>query len=238
MGTLPFRLIYCADGNPAFARAAVEAGWTYGAQLPATVYEAVHFADQDWKKPDRKAYMAALALHRPGMATVLDWETWDRFDEVMSWAEEAAIHVAVAVVVIPKVIGGIPRIPADIGGKRIVLGYSVPTSYGGSPVPLWEHAGRPVHLLGGSPQEQMRLWYAFGGVGCEVVSADGNMAGQQARKGRYWSRTPGPKGHWKQLADCGDERTDGVPLECFKRSLVAIRDVWSERADTEPGPWG
>jgi hypothetical protein len=166
---------------------------------------------------------------------VLDWERDDQFGEVMGWAEEAAAHVREAVVIVPKVVGGVPRVPVSVGGRRVILGYSVPTSYGGSPVPLWEHAGRPVHLLGGSPQEQLRLWYAFGGVGCAVVSADGNMAGQQARKGRYWSRAPGRKGHWKQLADCGDTRTDGVPLECFRRSLEAIRDAWAGRAVCQSG---
>jgi hypothetical protein len=222
-------LVCCHDGNPAFAAAVVESGWLYGARLPSTVYRPVWFADQDWREPDRGAYMAALAAHRPAMATVLDWERDGQFAEVMGWAEEAARHVTEAVVVVPKVVGGVPRVPDAVGGRRVVLGYSVPTRYGGSPVPLWEHAGRPVHLLGGSPQEQLRLWYAFGGVGCEVVSADGNMAAQQARRGRYWSRSPGPKGHWKQLRDSGDEREDGVPLECFRRSLRAIRDVWCER---------
>jgi hypothetical protein len=229
VGALPLSLIYCADGNPAFAAASVAAGWRYGARLPSTVYQPPWFADQDWKAPDRAAYMAALAAHRPAMATVLDWERDDQFGEVLGWAEEAARHVREAVVIIPKVVGGVPRVPARVGGRRVVLGYSVPTSYGGSPVPLWEHAGRPVHLLGGSPQEQLRLWYAFGGVGCEVVSADGNMAAQQARRGRFWSRAPGPKGHWKQLNDSGDTRTAGVPLECFRRSLAAIRGAWEGR---------
>lgn len=229
MGTPPLKLIYCADGNPDFAAAAVEAGWLYGARLPSTVYRPVYFADQDWKKPDRDKYMAALKAHRPAVASVLDWEREGQLGEVLAWAEEAAACVTEAVVVIPKVVGGIPDVPPAVGGRRVILGYSVPTSYGGSPVPLWEHAGRPVHLLGGSPQEQMRLWYAFGGVGCEVVSADGNMAAQQARKGRYWSRTPGPKGHWRQLSECGDDRRDGVPLECFRRSLAAIREAWASR---------
>ena len=57
-------LIYCADGNPTFAALAVAAGWRYGARLPGTVYQPVHFADQDWRNPDRARYMAALATHR------------------------------------------------------------------------------------------------------------------------------------------------------------------------------
>jgi hypothetical protein len=225
MVNCPIQLIYCADGNRAFAVAAVAAGWIYGARLPATVYQAVHFADQDWREPNRKAYMAALQLHRPAMATVLDWEREEQLGEVLDWTEEAAQHVRDSVVIIPKVPGGIGLLPREIGGKRIVLGYSVPTSYGGSPVPVWEHAGWPVHFLGGSPQEQMRLWRLFGVI-CDVVSADGNMAGQQARKGRTWTRKPGRKGHWQQLSELGDKREEGVPLECFRRSLAAIRETW------------
>ena len=74
MGTPPLKLIYCADGNPDFAAAAVEAGWLYGARLPSTVYRPVYFADQDWRRPDRARYMAALMAHRPAVASVLDWE--------------------------------------------------------------------------------------------------------------------------------------------------------------------
>ncbi len=215
-------LIYCADGNPVFARAAVLAGWLYGARLPATVYQPPHMADQDWKAPDRAAYMTALARHRPAIATVLDWEREDQLPEVLSWAAEAAQYVGEAVLIVPKVVGGIGLLPHRIGGREVRLAYSVPTSYGGSPVPLWEHAGRPVHLLGGSPQEQLRLSQ----YRClRVVSADGNMTGQQARRGRFWSRRPGEKGHWGQLSRAGDDREKPAE-ECFRRSLEAILDAW------------
>lgn len=221
-------LIYCADGAPKLARAAVEAGWLYGARLPATVYAPVHFADQDWRSPDRAAYLAALAVHRPACATVLDWEREEQLPEVLSWAEEAARYVRESVLIVPKVVGGIPLLPREIGGKRVVLAYSVPTSYGGCPLPLWEFAGWPVHLLGGSPQQQMRVWSLLSPI-CEVVSVDGNMSGQQARRGRTWTSKPGPKGHWQQLSDLGDDRTEEVDLECFRRSLVAIREAWERR---------
>lgn len=219
-------LIYCADGNPALAALAVAAGWKYGARLPGTVYQPVWFADQDWKNPNRRAYMAALARHRPACATVLDWEREEQLPEVLDWAEEAADHVAESVLVVPKVVGGVSSIPRVVGGRRVVLAYSVPTSYGGSPVPLWELAGWPVHLLGGSPQAQMRLWSQLA-VCCEVVSVDGNMAAQQARKGRTWLKNQTRKGHWNQLRTLGDDRQHGVYLECFRRSLEAISEAWA-----------
>lgn len=214
-------LIYCADGNPEFARIAVESGWRYGAKLPSTVYQPVWFADQDWKKPNREAYIAALAEHRPEVATVLDWEHPEQLDEVLAWAEDAARYVG-RIVVIPKVPGRVDDVPEVIGGKPVILGYSVPTSYGGTTCGTWEFGSRPVHLLGGSPQAQMKLARYL-----NVVSVDGNMAGQQARKGRFWMRRQGPKGHWEQLSETGDNRETGVPAECFRRSLVAIAEAWS-----------
>src|SRR5262245_21011230 len=120
----PPRLVYCADGNPAFAHSAVEAGWLYGARLPATVYEKVWFADQDWKAPERVGYMKALADHRPACATVIDWEQEEQLSEVLSWAEEAAQYVTESVLIVPKVSGLIDRIPRQVGGRRIVLAYS------------------------------------------------------------------------------------------------------------------
>ncbi len=213
-------LIYAADGNPTFARLAVEAGWLYGAKLPSTVYQRVYFADQDWKKPDRAAYMKALSEHRPEVATVLDYEREWQWGEVLSWAEEAAQYVR-KVVVIPKVPDTIADIPAQIGGADVILGYSIPTTFGGTPCPMWEFRGRPVHLLGGSPQKQMRLFQYL-----DVVSADGNMPAMQARKGRTWLRWPTRKGHWTQLAELGDDRAEPA-AECFRRSLNEIKAAWS-----------
>jgi hypothetical protein len=113
--------------------------------------------------------------------------------------------------------GRIGALPTRIGGKEVRLGYSVPTRYGGSPVPLWEHVGRTIHLLGGSPQEQLRLCrYAC----LDVRSADGNMMAQQARKGRTWTRKDF---HFVQLRDLGDHRTSGAAAECFRRSLAEAR---------------
>ena len=54
-------LIYCGGGNAKFAQIAIDAGFLYGAQLPSTVYHPLHFADQNWKRPDREKYMKAVA---------------------------------------------------------------------------------------------------------------------------------------------------------------------------------
>jgi len=221
----PVALIYCAAGNPIFARAALAAGWLYGARLPDW-YDRnlpLYFADQDWRAPNRAAYMIALARVRPNMATVLDLEYPEQGAEVLSWAKEAAEYVE-RVVIVPKVSGVIDSLPRSVGGAAVVLGFSVPTSYGGTEVPVWEFQGWPVHLLGGSPQAQRRLSRYL-----NVISLDGSMMQQQAMRGRFWSRQSSPRYRscWWQLSEAGDLRTEGVPLECFRRSLGAVHSLWN-----------
>jgi len=212
-------LIYCAAGSSKFAPIAIRHGWLYGAQLPGFVYHAPHFIDQNWRKPDRVKYMRALEEHRPALATVLDFERPEQYAEVMAWAKEAAALVSEAVIIIPKVVGSIPDIPQSIGGRTVRLGYSVPTRFAGTGVPVWEFAGRDVHLLGGSPQQQMK--FAQHATGARVMSADGNYAQKVAR----WGKVCIGKG--EQLKDIGNpEIQTDIPYCAFEISVINIRNAW------------
>lgn len=215
-------LIYCAGYNRRFAQIAIDCGFLYGAQLPSTVYHSLHMADQNWKKPNRVAYMAALATRRPQIATVLDLERDDQLGEVLSWAAEAAQYVQ-TVMIIPKVFGIIPRLPRRIGGADVRLGYSVPTKFGGTDVPVWEFTGWPVHLLGGSPQAQMQLTHYM-----DVVSADGNAAMKAAtRFCQFWTRDG-----WRDIDATGYSGGD-KPYEAFRRSCENIMEAWAKLGRAE-----
>lgn len=227
MAAVP-ELIYCAAGNARFAQIAIDAGFTYGAQMPAKTFFPPEFVDQDWKKPDRDAYMAALATHRPRMATVLDWERDEQLPEVLMWAEEAAQYIE-TVIIIPKVMNGVSRLPRAIGGADVRLGYSVPTSYGGTELPIWQFTGWPVHLLGGSPQKQMELARYL-----NVHSVDGNMHMKLASQFcAYWQ--PGTARHaknryWPQLQEMGRGRANNdAPYLAFELSCAAIMKAWCTR---------
>jgi len=227
------KLIYCADGHEQLARIAIETGYLYGTRLPKRgLHFPIYFADQDWKRPARKAYMAALVEHRPAMATVLDWERAEQLAEVLDWAEEAAQYVE-RVVIIPKVPGGIGKLPRRIGDRGVILGYSVPSRYGGTPLPLWSFAGWPVHLLGGSPHRQIEYWRYLVNI-ADVVSVDGNMHNLMATRycqfwrpgdaryasNRYWPTLREANGgiNWAGKLD--------APYEAFRRSCVNIREAW------------
>ncbi len=219
-------LIYCADGNPRFAKIAIEQGFTYGAQLPNSVAFPPQFVDQDWRNPDREKYMAALRQYKPALATVLDWERDEQLPEVLAWAAEAAQHVSEAVIVIPKVMGGISRIPEVICGKSVRLGYSVPTSFAGTELPLWEFGRRPVHLLGGSPGKQLELAHYL-----NVQSADGNYSTLMAiRYGQFYANNKQGRGRtpeWPKLHEVLNEPAkDDIPYLCFRLSCINIRAAW------------
>lgn len=229
-------LVYCQAGNRRMAEIALQVGFAYGARLPDTTYWPLVFVDNDYRRPNRQAYMAALARERPEMATVLDWQRDEQLAEVLSWAEEAA-QFAQRIIVIPKVQGGIPRIPRQIGGRDVVLGYSVPTRYGGTEVPAWEWAGWPIHLLGGSPHAQMRCYLHLAAV-AEVVSADGNMAQKMATRWcQFW--VPGVARYasnrwWPTLVEADGVRWPvDAPYESFRRSCVNIMAAWRRLVDDE-----
>ena len=205
---------------------AVQAGFRQGARLPDTVYTDLYFADQDWRKPNRLAYMMALAHHRPALATVMDWEREDQLPEVLDWAEEAAPLVSEAVIIIAKVINEVHRLPRTIGGREVRLGYSVPTAFAGTSVPAWEFSGWPVHLLGGQPHHQIILARYL-----DVRSVDGNYAHKMAlRWAQFW--TPGTvhyasNRYWPKLREADGKRWEqDAPYEAFRRSCENIMTAW------------
>lgn len=217
-------LIFCAGKNAKFAKIAIDAGFCYGAQLPCTTYAPVYFADQNWKNPNRAAYMAALNEYRPHMASVIDWETPEQLTDVLSWAKSAAQFVDV-VMIIPKVSGGIPCLPRSIDGKEVRLGYSVPTGHGGTMLHLAEFVGWPVHLLGGSPGAQMRLAQYL-----DVKSADGNMAMKMANRGLFWKSGKSMYSNaWVSLKETDGQRWNGDGnYEAFRRSCQNIMQAWAK----------
>lgn len=236
-------LIYCADGNKRFARIAIDAGFTYGAKLPYTIYFDPEFCDQDWKHPNREEYLGALAQRQPRLATVLDWERWDQLNEVLGWAEEAAAYVSEAILIVPKVIGGIAYLPRSIGGRPIRLAYSVSSGYGSTPCHPKEFYGYGgIHLLGGCPMNQKRLSRLFASrLNISVVSADGNYALKMATRHNQYFVPAGDayfarNRFWPTLKEAnggqpwgdGSPTTD-APYEAFRRSCEAIMAMWQGR---------
>jgi hypothetical protein len=135
----------------------------------------VTFIDNDYFDYKHDVHVAAVAKFKPKYATVMDVLTerqardggvkkWLSLAEILDHAAELEDHTD-NVIVIPKY-DCLDDIP-----DRYVLGYSVPTSHGGTPLPPEAFAGRRVHLLGGSWKSQMNHLAVLGD---DVVSLDNN----------------------------------------------------------------
>lgn len=130
--------------------------------------------DNEWHDYDHAAHVAGVAEAKPKYATVRDVMTKAQceaagvdflpLEEILEMAQDVAQH-ADHVIVIPKY-DCLDKIP-----EEYVIGFSVPTSYGGTPMPASALRGRRVHLLGGSWKNQ-RAYLDI--LGEDVVSLDNN----------------------------------------------------------------
>lgn len=225
------RLIWCQGGNREASALAVSHGWWYGFRSDDSNWAAalgpVEFIDCHWEEDrlDWGAHLRCLARCPARMATVPDVMDAADVPLCLSRAEEVAQFCTPLIV--PKAPGVAEMIPAVIGGREVILGYSVPTSYGGTEVPLWEFRGRKVHLLGGSAVKQYGLMgYA------NVVSADGNVAWRLARKGIVVNER-GSGGKTVKQQDGSRWAGEDAHLEALRRSLVNLRSFWSRRTTVD-----
>lgn len=153
-----------------------EARWTWH-------INEIAFVDNEWKDYDHAVHMECVKALQPKYATVRDYVTPEQaaeagikyysLHEVFEMAEEVGEY-AQNVIIIPKVD------VLDLIPEKYVLGYSVPSSYGATPLPIEAFRGHRIHLLGGSWQQQRSYLVKMGD---DVVSADLNQPWKASRFG-------------------------------------------------------
>lgn len=137
---------------------AVAHGWLPGARYTnlrdVRSFPRLGFLDIDWKRYDFSRHLAAAELTRPLVTIARDIEDQRDLRRIVDQAyrlREYATHV----VLVPKD----PLLESKLDWaipSDFLLGFSVPTRYGGTT--LSPHAfKRPVHLLGGRPDVQRKL---------------------------------------------------------------------------------
>lgn len=188
---LPLDVIYTIQGADASCCLAVKAGLKYGIQsasfkiCPCCGTMQGHelaFVDNNYFDYDHEQHLATVRQYRPKYATVQDVMTeaqcrkagvrFTSLEQILAWSEEL-YRFAEEVIVIPKY-DCLDEIP-----EKFMLGYSIPTSHGGTPLPVEMFKGRRLHLLGGSWQKQLEYLAFFGDA---VVSLDNNYVQLQAIK--------------------------------------------------------
>ena len=134
----------------------------------------VGFIDNEFKEYNHAQHLKAVSILTPDYCTVRDAMTKTQCEEagidfyplpqILEWAAELNEHAG-RVMLIPKY-DCFDDIP-----EEFMLGYSIPTSYGGTPLPAEAFKGRNTHLLGGRWDRQLR---ALGVLREDCVSMDNN----------------------------------------------------------------
>lgn len=209
---------------------AVACGLKYGKQSGKEVCGNYHvharhtitFLDNNWHDYRHDKHLAETTQFRPKYVTTRDLITkeqakrfgveYQSIAQTIEQADELGQH-AENVILIPKY-DCIDKLP-----ERFMLGYSIPTSHGGTPLPIERFAGRRVHLLGGSWKKQMSYLAAMKD---DVVSIDNNYLSSEAR----WGAFTYPDGRTATVRDLGitnEPYKDHCPL--FIAAIISINSI-------------
>lgn len=192
---LPIDVIYTLQMADCTCCIAVQAGLKYGIQSAhyrlcpyvgqLSGRHLVSFIDNDYFDYNHDTHLKAVKELAPKYTTVRDVMSKEQcakagithypLEQILEWAWELSEH-AENVIVIPK------YDCLDLIPDNFILGFSVPTSHGGTVVSPECFKGRRVHLLGGSWKEQLKYMAFFGD---DVVSVDNNYILKQAQYGSF-----------------------------------------------------
>ena len=198
---------------------AVAQGWRPGARytnlrdVNHVPFSRVGFLDIDWKNYCFEAHLAAAEKVQPFMTVARDVESVSDLDRVLWEASRLQRHAS-RVIIVPKD----PRLEGQFHRmipNEFVLGYSVPTRYGGTSISP-EAFEWSVHLLGGRPDTQRRLAERM-----PVISMDCNRFTYDAQFGDYFdgrSFKPHPTGGYDV---------------CLRASLTNIDTLWADYRTSE-----
>lgn len=215
-------IIFCQGGTSPHSHIAFDEGWLPGARSDDTLrgrnkHVIPVMIDWNFTQPNWGRHMTYIKRHRPKYATAPDIyspddlsETRDRVAEIAEYADH--------VIVVPKANGIIDEI---MTWPKVILGYSVPTKYGATDVPVWEFAQHPVHLLGGGPKAQLDLSRFM-----NVISADCKAHFRAAGFGQYYDTSL----RSQKITDAQKQDDTGL-RSAFRLSCRNILDAWKKDYD-------
>jgi hypothetical protein len=209
-----FRMLkFVAHGRRVISLA-IANGWRPGARytnlrdVRHVPFSGVGFLDIQWKRYCFETHLAAAQQTRPFVTVARDIECATELGAILLEAAKLSSY-AEHVIVVPKDKRLEDRLEAAIPSD-FMLGFSVPTRYGGTTISPAAFC-RPVHLLGGRPDVQRRLAEQM-----PVVSFDCNRFTLDARFGDYFDGTtfrPHPAGGYEA---------------CLLASIHSIDQIWAD----------
>lgn len=186
-------------------------GWLPGARYHEIRHvrnqAAVGLIDVNWRHYNFEKHLEAVKQKRPLLTVAQDIEKHDQVETVLRQAQLLGKYVSF-VIIVPK-IRSIVKVFSCSLGTKFVAGYSIPTRYGGTAVPIKEFIGHPVHLLGGRPDVQRDFAKKL-----KVMSIDSNRLTLDARYGDSFD------------GETFRPNAKGGLYNCISDSIVNINKLW------------
>lgn len=222
---LPLDFIFTIEAHNPMILIAKMSGLLWGFQSMKTYLKddftlpmKLSFIDNQYFEYNHEIHVACVKKFKPKYATTRDIMSerqceqmkipYYSLEQILEHAAELEQY-AENVILIPKY-DCIDQIP-----ERYVLGYSVPSSHGSTPLPLELFRGRRVHLLGGSWKNQLG-YLSF--LGDDVVSIDNNYIHKISEFGQFVM----PDGDTKTLDEVIDFRVTNHMAVAIAISMGAI----------------
>lgn len=138
----------------------------------------IDFVDNDFENPSYDRLEEIVSRTAPKYVVLPDVYDIDDSTEVISFGEKMVDKYNATPVIVPKTSFDYTKIP-----DRWIIGFSVPSGYGETDIPITEFTHHRVHLLGGSHKNQIE--YANKAVenGIDLFSVDGNAFAKGASYG-------------------------------------------------------
>lgn len=190
---LPDSPVRITTGRPDLVSVAENYGWLRGSRLDyigrhESRGHEIEFIDIHWEDPDREGLIEAASRHEPRYVIAGDYDGTN-YDDVNRCGRHLREY-SENVIVVPHEPGDLQHVP-----EWAVVGYSTPTQYAGTDIPVWEYHGHDVHILGGTIDEMLEV-YAY--LADDVVSMDCNSFHRGATSFAKWWGGSSP--HWMKLA--------------------------------------
>jgi len=189
---------------------AMRHGWLPGARYSnlrdIRKFDRLGFLDIEWRDYNFGRHLSAARSTAPLVTVARDIDDLRNLNCTLDQAHELLRH-AERVIVVPKDPRFSRRVE-ELIPHEFDLGFSVPTRYGGTCIPVTAFS-RSVHLLGGRPDVQRRLAKRL-----RVVSFDCNRFTLDAAFGDYFDGTtfrPHPVGGYDT---------------CLEASVLNINKLW------------
>lgn len=190
---------------------AIKHQWMIGACYTNTrniaSFSEVHFIDINWKNYNYYKHLDAVKVYRPKYTVARDWETASDLNSILRQADSLLAY-SERVIIVPKV-NELKNQLLRLIPAHFMLGYSVPTRYGGTDIEPEYFGDRDVHLLGGRPEKQRDLAKKL-----NVVSIDGNRFTLDAAYGDYF------------LGEKFVKHPHGGYVNCIVDSIKNIDKLW------------